>query len=181
MNILKIKEITRVELKNKLQNYLDEFGKFCSENSVYVNGIDIDHICYKCSSKEEYEIIRCFFEYDDIFIYQSIFSKRRISIIRFLDPLKSICGDVHCLELSDQKPDGSQGSKVDHIEPVPKTISYEEMLGRFSKLELPIEENIKPHHSTHYIVLPNGIKLKFNNEPLIPKIYRDEMVIKNNL
>ena len=178
MNILKIKEITRVELKNKLQNYLDEFGKFCSENSISINGIDIDHICYKCSSKEEYEMIRSFFEYDDIFIYQSIISKRRISIIRFLEPLNSICGDVHCLELSDQKPDGSQGSKVDHIEPVSKTISYEEMLARFSKLNLPVEENIKPHDSTHDMVLPNGIKLKFNNEPLISKIYKEEMTVK---
>ena len=170
--------MTRLELKSKLQNYLDEFGKFCSENSISINGIDIDHICYKCSSKEEYEMIRSFFEYDDIFIYQSIISKRRISVIRFLEPMKSICGDVHCLELSDQKLDGSQESKVDHIEPINKTISYEEMLTRFSKLNLPIEENIKLHHSTHDIVLPNGIKLKFSREPLILKIYEDEMTVK---
>ena len=165
------------EFKIKLQNYLNNFGKFCEDNKVNLGGIQIDHICYKCESSEEYEYLRKMFEFEDRFIYQSIISKRRISYIGFNEPLYSICGNIYYLELSDQKLDKSQQSKCDHIEPVPNGISYLEMLRRFSIENLTVEENIKPHHSTHDIVFTNGVKIKLSHGKLIDKIYREELIL----
>ncbi len=163
------------ELRTALQSFLDRFGKYCASRAINLASISIDHICYKCSSREEYEQVRAMCEFDEAFVYQSIISKRRITIIGFKEPLKSVCGDVFYLELSDQKPDHSQVSGVDHLEPIPDNISYGEMLARFSLPSLVVEENVKPHHSTHDIKLPNGIKIKLSHGKLIEKIYRSEM------
>lgn len=168
---------TKEELQTVLQTYLDSFADFCKERNIDTAGIAIDHICYKCSSKEGYESLRALCEFDESFVYQSIISKRRISIIGFKTPLTSIYGDVWYLELSDQKPDNSQASGADHIEPIPVGISYEEMLSRFSLPDLTVEESVKPHHTTHDIRLPNGIKLRLSSYRLIDKIYKDEMAL----
>lgn len=161
-----------------LQNYLDAFGEFCTSRNIVLDNISLDHVCYKCESREEYEILRGLFELDDRFVYQSVISKRRIAYIGFVKPLTSVCGDVYYLELSDQKPDKSQVQGCDHIEPIPNGISYEEMLTRFSLPDLVVSESIKPHHVTHDIKLPNGVKLKLSEGRLVDKIYKDELVIK---
>lgn len=119
--------------------------------------------------------MRSWFEFSDVFVYQSIISERRIAIIGFKEALKSVCGDVWYLELSDQKPDGSQVSGADHVELLPADISYEEMLERFSLPGLEVEENLKPHHSTHDIRLAKGGRIKLTRERVVEKIHRDEM------
>jgi predicted metalloenzyme YecM len=164
------------EIIKKLQDYLDLFSKYLKENNFNISGIKIDHICYKCESNEEYERLKSFFEFESKFVYQSIISGRRIAYIGFRTPLISIFGNVFYLELSDQKTDNSQKSKCDHIEPVPNGITYEEMIERFSMDGLEIEENIKPHHSTHDLVLPNGVKIKMSHEPLVNTIYREAFI-----
>lgn len=162
----------------KLQDYLNAFSDFCIAKKINSEGIIIDHICYKCESKEEFETLRSYFEFDDKFVYQSIISKRRIAYVGFGTPLTSIFGNVCYLELSDQKPDGSQKATVDHIEPISVGISYEEMLKRFTLPSTEVEETTKPHHSTHDITYDCGIKIKMNHEQLIHKIYRDELITK---
>lgn len=167
--------MTREELKNKLQEYIDMFDSFCNEQKISTENINIDHVCYKCGSTEEFENIRKTLEFEEKFMYQSIISKRRIAYIGFSEPLNSIFGKVYYLELSDQKPDNSQKSKCDHLEPIPNGISYESMVERFRNSNLEIVETIKPHHSTHDSILPNGVKVKMSSEKLIDKIHREEM------
>jgi predicted metalloenzyme YecM len=167
--------MTKKELIKKLQTYSDSFSKFCKLKKIDTKGIKLDHICYKCESKKEYEQLRSFFEFEDTFVYQSIISKRRISIIGFKKPIKSIFGDIKYLELSDQKQDKSQKSKVDHIEPIPDGITYKQLVKRFSLPELVVEKNDSPHHPTYNVNLPNGVKLKLSYGVLIDMIYKKEM------
>lgn len=169
--------MTNREFIKKLQNYVDKFGEFCKENNIDTNSVNLDHICYKCESSEEYENIKKMLEYESKFVYQSIISKRRIAYIGFFEPLSSICGNVYYLELADQKPDNSQKSKCDHLEPIANGITYEEMLKRFSINNLDVKKNIKPHHSTYDIVLPNRVKIKLSYGKLIDKIYKDELIL----
>lgn len=172
--------MTKLELKTLLQNYLDKFGDFCKERSINTEGIGVDHICYRCVSKEEFEEIRGVLEFEEAYIHQSIISKRRIAYVGFQEPLNSICGPVYYLELSDQKPDRSQVSSCDHIEPIPLNISFEEMKRRFTETGLPIEENNKPHHSTSDMYLPNGVTVKMSHEALVHTIIKSEFVLGKN-
>jgi predicted metalloenzyme YecM len=154
--------------------YLEEFDAFCRVHDL-IGLVQADHIGLKCSSKEKYEFQRSLFEHDSRFIYQSIISKRRISIIGLSVGLETTVGSLDYLELSDQKPDGSQKDLVDHLEIVPTGCSYDELVSQLKMKGVAMKEIIRPHHTTYDIALPSGFLVKLSREMLIDKIKREEM------
>lgn len=138
-------------------------------------GAVADHICYKCSSLEEFEALRKIFENDSDFIYQSIISHRRIAIIKFLKPIASNLGDIWHLELSDQKPDGSQTSGFDHIEIYPREGSMDDFAQKLQDQGMTLEKTARPHHTTYDSLLSEAFKVRLEPDALIEKIKREEM------
>lgn len=134
-----------------------------------------DHICYKCGSREEFESLRALLEPTSDYVYQSIISSRRIAIIKFQNPIESALGPISFLELSDQKPDGSQSSGFDHIELYPITSTIETFVETLESKGVSFEKTIRPHHTTYDTALETGFKIRLEEEPLIEKIKRDEM------
>ncbi len=136
-----------------------------------------DHFCYKCGSPEEFVRIRGFLELDSKFTYQSVISGRLIAYLRVPIELSSEFGPLRYLELSDQKPDGSQTSGFDHVEIYPAAGSSYDNLHR-ALVERGVEFNHvdRPHHTTHDHALSKTFTLRLTQEPLITKIKRDEMV-----
>lgn len=133
-----------------------------------------DHICYKCGTTETFEAIRTLFEHQSEFIYQSIISGRRIGYIKFQKPLTTALGPVWFLELSDQKPDGSQTDGFDHVEVFPVSLSYETMVERLAAKEKVIHVE-RPHHTTDDVHLPDGFIFRCSHGPLVEKITATEM------
>ncbi len=134
----------------------------------------IDHIGYDCGSRAEFELIRTMFESESEFIYQSIISSRPIAIIKFKTPLMTKLGPLFYLELCDQKPMGTQVSGFDHIELAPLDGSYDELIQTLRAAHCPIEQKVRPHHTTYDLSVPHG-KVRFEPELLITKIKREEM------
>lgn len=134
-----------------------------------------DHICYKCASATSFEAIRKMFEAESAFIYQSIISKRRIAIIRFHTAIETALGPIQLLELSDQKPDGSQTEGFDHIEIYPSSGSTNDLVAHLRSKDVTVKTHVRPHHTTHDLVLENGFKVRIEDEPLLQKITREEM------
>ncbi|MDP3958021.1 MAG: VOC family protein [bacterium] len=134
-----------------------------------------DHICYKCVSNGEFEALRALFEEESVYIYQSIISARRIAVIGLKRPVKTALGPISTLELSDQKPDGSQKSGFDHIEIYPTGISYEELASRIKKGGVEMKKVVRPHHTTIDIEIGDGYLVRLEGEPLIDKIKKEEM------
>lgn len=167
-----LQNTTDLELISK--NQREEFDIFCT-NCNLIGKISVDHIGLKCSSIELYETERKLFEFDSRFVYQSIISKRRISIIGLMNGLPTIVGNLNFLELSDQKPDGTQKDVVDHLEIIPTAISYDELVSIITEKGYTLKETIKPHHSTYDVILPSGFVVKISREMLIDKIKRDEL------
>jgi len=133
-----------------------------------------DHICYKCGSRESFEAVRFLFERESMFIYQSIISGRPIAIIKFTEPIESALGPIWYLELSDQKPDGSQKEGFDHIEAYPLAGTYEDLVGSLRETETVVHVN-RPHHATDDITLPGGFLFRCTKGKLIEKIKEEEM------
>jgi predicted metalloenzyme YecM len=134
-----------------------------------------DHICYKCASFESFQQLRALFEKEGSYLFQSIISQRRIAIIRFKEGLPSKLGPINFLELSDQKPDGSQSEGFDHVEVFPVSYSYEEMVADLSKTATMVKVE-RPHHTTHDIALPEGFIFRCTRGKLIDKIKMEEMM-----
>lgn len=155
--------------------YLEEFNTFCKGNDL-LGKVQTDHLGLKCSTKEKYEFQRSLFEESGRFIYQSIISKRRISIIGLPAGLGTAAGTLNYLELSDQKPDGSQKDQIDHMEVVPVGCSYEELIRHLQGKGVAMKEIVRPHHTTYDIIMPSGFIVRLSHELLINKIKREEVV-----
>jgi predicted metalloenzyme YecM len=133
-----------------------------------------DHVCFKCASSGEYEAIRRLFEPESVFVYQSIISKRRIAVIKFLRPLASVLGDIWFLELSDQKPDQSQVSGFDHVEIYPRQGSVERLATQLEATGVRFEKVVRPHHTTFDADIGEGFRVRLEEERLVEKISREE-------
>lgn len=134
-----------------------------------------DHICYKCASSDEFESMRQLFESSSTFIYQSIISHRRIAIVKFLEPIQTSLGPIWFLELSDQKPDGSQKSEFDHIEIYPNVGTMDDLAAALESKGEKLEKIIRPHHTTFDAFLEGTFKVRLEPDALIGKIKREEM------
>lgn len=134
-----------------------------------------DHLCYHCSSAAEFAHIRQLFESESGYIFQSIISKRRIAIVKFARPLATVLGDIWFLELSDQKPDGSQTSRFDHIEIYPRSGSMDQLVAELESRGCGFTKVVRPHHTTYDACIDGKFKVRLEPEALIGKIMCDEM------
>jgi len=165
--------MTIEEFYSGADEHIGVFNNFVEEMGL-VGDTKPDHICYKCDSKESFESIRALLEDHNQFMYQAMISGRRIAYIKLQKPFATVLGDIYFVELSDQKPNGSQTNKYDHIEVYPAAYSYDEMV---QKLEASTEviKIERPHHTTHDIKLENGFTFRCTEGPLIEKIKNTEM------
>lgn len=153
---------------------IDLFDSFATDNQL-ADRAAADHICYKCASTDSFETIRAMFESESAFIYQSIISKRRIAIVRFNRTLETALGPINVLELSDQKPDGSQSEGFDHVEIYPTQGSTDDLVAYLRSQGVVIETAVRPHHTTHDLVLQNSFNVRVEDGPLLEKIKNEEM------
>ena len=135
-----------------------------------------DHLGYDCDCKIAYERIRRRFEAQHgLYCYTSFISGRRISLIRLKVPIRVANHAVEFLELSEQKPDGSQHAGFDHAEVLPNGCSIGKVARTASQSGLEVRENKKPHHTT-YDIHANGVVIKLSSRPLLEKIKTDEFI-----
>jgi len=151
------------------RNAVETFNRFISDYDLK-DAVIADHICYKVSSAENFERMRRIFEGDSKWIYQAIISKRRIDTIRTNQTLETSIGGINLVELSDQKPDGSQIDGFDHIEIYPTVITYDELVSNLKGRGLEVKEIFRPHHTTHDITIDNGFIVRLTRNRLAEKI-----------
>jgi len=160
---------------NEAQIKIEFFNDFISTHELETLAI-ADHIGHKCATSEEFEHIRKMLESHSRFIFQSIISKRRIATVKLLKPIETSCGPIHFLELSDQKPDGSQKSGFDHLEIFPAQDAVEDLVKYLQDKNVTIQKADRPHHVTYDLSLKNGFKVRIEPERLIQKIVGEEIL-----
>lgn len=156
------------------EKFVEISNNFAKKHSL-VGRVRADHICYKCSSKENFEEMRAMFENESLYIHQAIISKRRIAYIRLKKSIETSLGEINFLELSDQKIDNSQTEGFDHIEFFPTKMTYDEMIAEFESSEKVVKVE-RPHHTTHDIDIGEGFLFRCTHGPLIEKIKDSEMI-----
>jgi predicted metalloenzyme YecM len=157
-----------------IKPYVDKINVFAQKHSL-LDAAKVDHFGYKCASKDSFESMREMFEQNSEFVYQSIISARRIAYIKLKKPISTKLGDILFIELQDQKPDGSQKEKYDHVEAYAMEIPYDEMVKKISELDTVVEIK-RPHHSTHNVDLGDGFSFSCTHGPLLNKIKESEMI-----
>lgn len=139
-----------------------------------------DHISYKCAHRDEFERIRWLFEDEGASHWTARVSGRSISYIILPKPIPTALGNIRYLELSDQKPDGSQKSGFDHIEVYPLDCDrpLEEIVLLLNALGVSkVSFTNRPHHPTYDLVINEaGFELRLEKEALIETIVRREIL-----
>lgn len=159
---------------------MEDTGRFILRNGLE-RKVAVDHISYKCSTRDEYEEIRHFFESGGCWNFETLISGRSVSTIRIRgDPLehfRTVSGEVSILQLSDQKTDNSQTGQFDHVELYP-TVDYDKLMKELKEsYGLPINTVPREHHTTCDVVLPDsGLVIKFTRQRLVDKIRNEELV-----
>ncbi len=154
---------------------LAPFNEFIIGNDLE-DKIASDHFGYRCSTNEEFITMRAFFEYEASFLYQSIIASRRIALIKLKTPVSTAAGQLTYLELSDQKPDGSQKSGFDHVEFTPTIHTSETLAQFFHNKNIVFTKTERPHHTTFDHKLASGLTLRIEAIPLITKIINQEIL-----
>lgn len=152
-----------------------QFNTFCEEQGL-VGLVEVDLICIKCSDSDVYEARRADAEFISDYLYQSIVSDRRVSLIKLKDTISTIVGTIEYLELCDQKPDGSQTDAISHVTIVPITTSYEELVEILKEKGVEVKETIRPHYTSADVILPSGFTIRIAKEFLVDKVKREEFV-----
>ncbi|MEK6934807.1 MAG: VOC family protein [Nanoarchaeota archaeon] len=164
---------------------IDSFERFLQENEL-IRRVQADHICYKCRNSESFIAIRSLFESPHESdaagsrINQSYISKRRIALITLNKLIETSVGNIGLLELSDQRPDGSQEEGFDHIEIYAKRGTYDELVDYLSGRGLEIKKIERPHHTTHDIPISGGFLVRLTRESLYDKVGREVSEEKPN-
>ena len=168
-------EIVLEEFLRQAREATDKFDKFARSHDVQKLA-RADHICYKCGSRKSFESIRTMLEGYSDFAYQSVISERRIAYIKLRGSVPSELGPIRFIELSDQKPDGSQVEGFDHIEVYPLAGTYIEMIVWLGKAGIQLTKVKRPHHTTHDADIGNGFIFRCSPGPLLDKIKREEFI-----
>jgi len=154
--------------------YLEKINTFADKHSISEN-VKADHVGYKCASTESFENLKSIFEINSDYIFQSIISSRRIAYIKIKQGLETKLGIINFIELQDQKPDGSQIEKFDHVECFTINGTYDEMVKKIAESDT-ITKSSNQHHPTHDTDLGGGFSFKLTQGPLLTKIKDTEMV-----
>ncbi len=153
--------------------WVESFNKFAHDYGLRTYA-KVDHICYKCGSRESFVAMRTMFESLGCHFTNAPVSGRSIAYIRLNAPIKTYLGDLWYLELSDQKPDSTQEDGFDHIEVYPLARTFDHLVEHLVGRGVHLVESGRRHHPTHDVDIGHGFELRCERGPLIEKI-KEEM------
>ena len=159
-----------VSFYSQAHEVVEHFDAFVAKHHL-AGKVAVDHVGFKCATPEEFVAMRAIVEGASVYMHQSIISGRRSVYVKLRQGVATSLGDVHFLELADQKPDGSQKSGFDHIEAYPAGEgAYESILATLKKNDEQVMHVERPHHVTDEVTLPSGLVVRLEPGPLIEKI-----------
>ncbi len=142
----------------------------CYASKLYTlvpNGV-ADHVCFKCETHGQYNMILDLFQKQGCEIHTTLISGRDISTIQMKDAFLTNWGEVTTLELADVRSDRPQRGTWDHIE-VYFGDAYDAAVQTVRENGYHVIEKQRPHHTTHEIKLTGDIKFVFTRDVLIEK------------
>ena len=149
--------------------------------------VTADHLSYKCREFREYDELRSRFEeYADggwrgcRFIYQSIISGRRVSVIGLTEGIRTPFGDLRVLELAEPKTMAADPGGFDHVEVFSPFVGIDQLAELFRRSGQPFVKKERPHHMTWDARIPvdpssgrPDVTVRLTDEPLAAKIGRE--------
>jgi predicted metalloenzyme YecM len=158
---------------NSAQSALTVVEVFLTKQEI--SSLTPDHLCYKCSSHNEFLEVRAILEKESMYLYESWISTRLIAVLKLKKPIVTSFGIISFIELQDKKEGSGSLSGFTHIEFYPKDGNYDAALATLVSRGLNIISDPTPHHPIHEILLTDSFVFRLEHEPVIEKIKREEL------
>lgn len=155
---------------NTITHIIGDYDKFL--DAVYVNlretpiaasDFYVDHIAYRTTSTENYEVLRdCLFAYGEM-LSEIIIRDRRVAIIKLHKPLQYKNMQISYLEILEPAQDNTYHEGLEHAEFV-TNIPLPEMLQKYPAL--PFIYKNKKINAELVLKFPNNVNIKFHEKPI---------------
>ena len=113
--------------------FLNSFIEKIEEIGIDVSGLEMDHVAYRASSKEEYETLKTEFLKEGYLIDEADVEGRRVVIYKLHQPIKFRNYLIPALELIEPKAGQNVKSGLEHAEFVLK-VPFSEFMDKYPDL-----------------------------------------------
>ena len=113
--------------------FLNRFIEKIEEKGIDVSGLEMDHIAYRASSKEEYEMMKTEFMKEGDLVDDAIVDGRRVAIYKLRHPIYFRNYLIPALELIEPKAGQNVKSGLEHAEFVLK-VPFSEFMDKYPDL-----------------------------------------------
>lgn len=167
-------------LDEVIGNYYD-FMKKTFENmetiKIDVSAYELDHICYRVATTDEYFLKKQQFEKFSELLVESIVNGRNISTFKLLNPIIYQSRKIYLIELPSPKINTDYTSGLEHVEFVIDK-SLPDFIKDYPLINFEINNINNSVNADVKVVFANGITVKFHNETL-EEIIKREINFKN--
>lgn len=142
-----------------------------------LGNVRADHIGFTCASDDEFRAMMERQAQEFAWVHTVLLSGRLVAYAKLRASAASAFGPVHFVEISAQKPDGSQASRFNHLEVACGGMKMETVVAHWRTRGVTGMPSGRIHHPTYDIVLDGGFEIRIEPEPLVEKIVREMLAL----
>jgi predicted metalloenzyme YecM len=146
--------------------FLKTFLEKVNKSGINVTDLQLDHIAYYTSSKEEYDKLKPEFSKIGDFDHEAIISNRRVGVVKLYDPIKYLKHSIEAFELIEPKYDEIKSSGWEHAEFVINE-DFESFMKRYQNIKWETSSINRPIYSHITAILDDKTKVKFHHKSIL--------------
>jgi len=158
-------------IREDYREFLDKIFHGLQELEIEVSDYELDHICYRVSSRERYDYLKENLAHQHTMLSESMIYGRPIANFLLAEPMVYKKRKIRIFELPAPKPFSNYREGFEHVEFVVKG-SLENFLGQYSSLNLDLSGFNKTINRDVRISLGNA-KVKFHENSLLEIINQE--------
>jgi len=153
--------------------FLENIFKNLEEFKIDVSTYELDHICYRVATLEEYHEKKGQLSEFGCLLVESEINSRNISTFKFYEPVIYLDREIFLIELPSPKRNINYPTGLEHVEFVTET-DLRDFIAAFPAIDFDISNIIKPVNPEVRIAFPDGTSVKFHNESLEKVIEKEQ-------
>jgi uncharacterized protein len=161
-------------IQEEVNKFLDDFLERLEKVGVNVSGLEMDHIAYKTSSVDEYDVMKPKFLKVGEQVHENMVRERRVGIFKLDQPLRYKNYSIPAVELIAPKPGEIIKSGWEHAEIVLKE-SYESFMDKYPNLNWDTSVMNSDLFSMIKLKLGEDMQAKFHLMPILEIIKQEKV------
>ena len=164
-----------------LNELIGNTGEFISKvlsalykDKIDVSSLDIDHLCYRSNSDEEYEQLKSRLKKLAWRLDESEINSRLIGVYILKEPMRYMSREIYCLELCAPKKSADLSSGLEHLEFVIGE-DFEDFMQKYPHVKFD-QEDVYKSRNPGIKIRYDGFKVKFHHQALEDVVRKEKLL-----